>query len=78
MKCDVCGIGERRERLIRYSLSIGDRLVVVEHVPACVCDRCGETTLQPDVVERLERMISQSGAPARVLETPVYEFASKG
>ncbi len=76
MKCDVCGIGERREQLIRYSLSIGDKLVVVEHVPAWVCDRCGETTLLPEVVERLERMISRSGPPARVLEAPVYEFAS--
>ncbi len=74
MKCEVCGTGERREQLIRYTLSIGDKLVVVEHVPASVCDRCGETTLQPEVVERLQQTISQSGPPVRVLETPVYEF----
>jgi YgiT-type zinc finger domain-containing protein len=75
VKCEVCGTGERREQLIRYSLSIGEKLVVVEHVPASVCDRCGETTLAPEVVERLQNTISTSRTPVRVLETPVYEFA---
>lgn len=75
MKCEVCGTGERREKLIRYSLDMEDRLVVVEHVPASVCDHCGETTLSPEVVERLQHTIWQSRLPVRVLETPVYEFA---
>ena len=34
MKCEVCTIGNRRQRLIRYNLVIDDRLVVVENVPA--------------------------------------------
>ena len=75
MKCEVCGIGERREKLIRHSLLLEDRLIVVEHVPASVCDHCGETTLTPDVVERLQEMVWQSRPPVKVLETPVYEFA---
>lgn len=75
MKCEVCGTGERKPKLIRYSLSVGDRLVIVEHVPASVCDRCGETTLAPEVVERLQQTIWHSGTPARTVETPVYEFA---
>jgi len=75
MKCEVCGTGERREKLIRYSLDMEDRLVVVEHVPASVCDHCGETSLSPEVVERLQHTVWQSGPPVRVLETPVYEFA---
>ena len=74
MKCEVCKTGEREERLIRYSVSIGDRLVVVEHVPASVCNKCGETTLTPDVFERLQKTISASRAPDRIMETPVYEF----
>ncbi len=74
MKCEVCGTGEPREQLIRYSLSIGDKLVVVEHVPAWVCNRRGETTLRPEVVERLQNTISPSRTPVRILETPVYEL----
>jgi len=45
-----CTAGERRPQLIRYSLSMADRLILVDHVPAEVCDRCGEVTLSPDVV----------------------------
>jgi YgiT-type zinc finger domain-containing protein len=74
MKCEVCGMGERQEQLIRYSLLLEDKLVVVEQVPASVCDHCGETTLTPEVVERLQQMVWQSRPPVKVLETPVYEF----
>ncbi len=75
MKCEVCGTGEREDKLIRYSLSIRDRFVVVEHVPASVCNRCGETTLTPEVVERLQKTVSTTRTPDRMIETPVYEYA---
>jgi YgiT-type zinc finger domain-containing protein len=75
MKCEVCGIGERQEKLVRYSLLLEDKLVIIEQVPASVCGHCGETTLTPDVVERLQQMVWQSRPPVKMLETPVYEFA---
>ena len=75
MTCEVCAVGERRSQLIRYSLTIGDPMILVDHVPAEVCDRCGEVTLTPDVVERLQKTVWQRDPPARVIETPVCEFA---
>ena len=75
MNCDVCAIGERGAKLIRYNLPTADGLILVDHVPAEVCDRCGEVTLSPDVVERLQRTVWQRQPPTRVIETPVYEFA---
>ncbi len=74
MKCEVCGRGERRDKRIRYSLPLGDKLLVVENVPAIVCDRCGEITLSPAVTERLRQTVWESRRPARVIETEVYEF----
>ena len=76
MICEVCGVGTRRDQLIRYSLSIGEGLIVIDHVPAIVCDHCGEISLRPEVVDSLQRTIWQKRPPARVIETPVYEFAS--
>ncbi len=76
MKCEVCGIGEREEELISYHLLVADKLVVVEHVPATVCSHCGETSLAPDVVDRLQQTVWQSGPPVKTLATPVYEFAA--
>lgn len=74
MRCEVCGVGERQEKAIRYCLAVGEQFVVVENVPAFVCDRCGETTLQPNVVERLQNTVWSSNRPVRLLETRVYDF----
>ena len=74
MKCEVCAAGVRRPELIRYNLSVGDRLILIEHVPAEVCDRCSEITLSPGVVDKLQQTIWLQGPPARVIDTPVYEF----
>ncbi len=75
MKCEVCGAGERRERQIRYPITIDDKFIVVEHVPAIVCDNCGEISLKPDVVAQVQKAIWGRGKPDRVIETEVYEFS---
>lgn len=75
MRCTVCAVGEVNPKLVRYSLSFEEKLVVVEHVPANVCDNCGETSFTPDVVEKLQETVWHSRKPVKTLETPVYEFA---
>ena len=81
MTCEVCGSGVREERLIRYNLSIpndqgNDELIVIDHVPAIVCPNCGEVSFRPDVVETLQGIAWSKRKPSRVIEAPVYEFAS--
>jgi YgiT-type zinc finger domain-containing protein len=73
MTCDVRGAGERKLQEIRYTLTIGERLVVVDRVPAEVCDRCGEISLAPAVVERLQHAVWKE-RPSKMVETEVYEF----
>ena len=74
MKCDVCGIGDRERKEIRYTLTIEDRLVVIDHVPADVCPNCGEISFSPEVAERLQQTAWGSRQPSRSIETQVYEF----
>lgn len=50
------------------------RFFVFEHVPALVCDGCGEYILSDEVVEKLEK-ITEIGTPVRKIDTPVYDFA---
>lgn len=76
MKCEVCTIGNRNQQLIRYNLTVGDRLVVVEEVPAAVCDNCGEISIAPDVASRLQKTIWERKTPARTMEAAVYEFSN--
>lgn len=75
MTCEVCGRAERQDRLIRYSLSMGERMVVVDHVPAEVCPNCGEVSILPDVAQQLQETVWQQQAPVRMIETAVYEYS---
>ena len=75
MTCEVCTIGNRRLQLIRYNLAVDDRLVVVENVPADVCDNCGEISIEPKVATQLQKTIWERKTPARWIEAAVYEFS---
>jgi YgiT-type zinc finger domain-containing protein len=76
MKCDVCAVGERLEELIRYHVELDGKLVVVEHVPALVCDRCGEISIAPQVASSVHRTVWGNRPPMRAIETPVYEYGA--
>ena len=58
-----------------YTLERDGRFVLVEHVPARVCRETGEQYFAPETVEHLQVLIKSKKTPARVIETPVYEYA---
>jgi len=47
--------------------------VIVDHVPAEVCNVCGDVLFTPETVEQLERILRERHAPVRT--APLYEFA---
>lgn len=63
------------DELVTYTLEVEGRWVVVEKVPARVCRETGEKSFSPETVEHLSRLIHGRKPPARIVETPVYEFA---
>ena len=63
------------ETEVTYALEREGKFFLVEHVPARVCRETGEQFFAPDTVERLQAMVNNGEKPARVIETPVYEFA---
>ncbi|HXJ39471.1 MAG TPA: YgiT-type zinc finger protein [Bryobacteraceae bacterium] len=76
MTCDVCAIGERRRQLIRYHVEVDGKLIVVDNVPAIVCDHCGEVSIEPRVATNVQHTVWGGKPPARSLETPVYEYGA--
>ena len=62
------------ERLVTYTQEIGGRFVVIEHVPARVCRETGEQLFRPEIVTKLQTIVRARLKPARVIETPVYDF----
>ncbi len=73
MKCDLCG-GRVIEQKTTYTLKVGERFIMIENVPAKLCQQCGETLYSPDVVERLQKTIWSNRDPEKTIETPVFDF----
>jgi len=62
------------DREVTYTLEIGGKFFIVEHVPARVCLETGEQFFAPETLESLQHIIGEKKAPSRVIETPVFEF----
>ena len=62
------------ETEVTYTLELGGKFYIIEHVPARVCRETGEQFFSPDTVEKIQTMIKGGKKPVRVVETPVYEY----
>ena len=67
---------EQSETLVLYTLIQDGELIVVENVPARIDPETGEQFFSPQTVERLQSIVGDRRRPARIIQTPVYEFAS--
>ena len=63
------------ESEVTYTLEMNGKFYIIEHVPARVCNETGEQYFSPETVERIQSLIKGGKKPAKVIETPVYEFA---
>ena len=63
------------ETEVTYTLELGGRFYIIEHVPAKVCRETGEQFFSPDTVEHVQALIKGGKKPDKMIETPVYEFA---
>ncbi len=55
--CSICHTGRLQKRPITYLEWYGDTLLVVNHMPAIVCDVCGERSYDHDALENLQRLL---------------------
>jgi YgiT-type zinc finger domain-containing protein len=75
--CSLCGDGELRETRVRSAFWEGERLVVVEDIPALVCPSCGEQFFDDSTAIRLD-LLRGAGFPAEMscgeLRVPVFSI----
>ena len=64
------------EQKVTYVIEVDGKLVVVENVPARVCLETGERFFSPKTVEHLQQTAWGQRQPSRVVQTPVFEFAT--
>ena len=73
MKCSIKNCpGEYDSREITHTVRHKGRVVVIDHVPAEVCDVCGDLLVRPETFRHLESLL-KSAQPAS--SAPLYEYA---
>jgi len=76
MRCVFCG-GNLRQACVTFRYEEDNMYLLVEHVPAEVCQQCGEQLYTPEVTEALLRFAAQRTEPIKVIRIPVYDFAAQ-
>lgn len=59
MKCQLCE-GQYQERLIARAYRRDGKVIVVDDVPAEVCNLCGDTLLKPETVQRIQEALARA------------------
>jgi len=79
VSCPRCG-GPTRADTVRTDIWQGDGLIVVEDIPALVCDRCVEQFYSEPVTDALRRLVQEgleSAKPKREMVVRVYSLAGR-
>jgi len=74
-QCHVCGSRERHQEYVNEVFIINGEPVLVEHIPARVCDRCLEISFSRRTTGTVRWLVQGDGEPSRAVQMKVFEFA---
>ena len=75
-KCHVCGNTSARSGFVSEVFTLeGERRALVEHIPAQVCERCGEATFSRETTEKIRRLVHGTGRPGKTVPLDVFALA---
>jgi len=63
------------EKEVTYTLFKDDKFYIIENVPARINPETGEQYFSPATVENIQQIILGEEEPARMIQTPVFDFA---
>jgi HTH-type transcriptional regulator / antitoxin MqsA len=72
--CSVCHSHESREELTQEMFQIDGKYVLVDHIPATVCARCGEETFSRETTEKVRLLVHGQAKPTKSIALEVFEF----
>ncbi|HEU5230633.1 MAG TPA: YgiT-type zinc finger protein [Ktedonobacteraceae bacterium] len=73
MKCSIESCpGEYEQREVVHTVRQGNRIIVIDHVPAEVCAICGDVLFTPETVRKIEILRHTFEPPIRTV--PLYDF----
>jgi YgiT-type zinc finger domain-containing protein len=75
--CDFCLEGSLERRLVREYYRVRKGLVVMENVPAYVCDRCGERYYDANVAKQMRKLSTLGKQIKQRISFPLVRFEGK-
>ena len=74
-KCHVCGNDTAKSELVSEVFSINGRRVLVEKIPAKVCERCGEAIFSRETTEKVRQLVHGTERPTKTVPLDVFALA---
>jgi YgiT-type zinc finger domain-containing protein len=74
-QCHICGNKSAQNEFVSEVFLIEGRRVLVEHIPAEVCERCGEATFASDTAELVRRLIRGGAHPTKTETMDVFALS---
>lgn len=75
MNCRMDCPGTYEAKTILFRGKQNGKAVMIDEVPALVCQVCGDTVLEPDVMRHIEALLHSKEEP--VTQYPVFAFSQK-
>ena len=73
-QCQVCGHTAAKSAFVSEVFNIEGRRVLVEHIPAQVCEHCEEATFSRETTESIRRLVHDA-RPTRTVPLDVFALA---
>ena len=74
MNCTIEGCpGHYERKSVTHTVRHKGEVVVIDHVPAEVCDVCGDVLFSPDTIRHIESILARMPEPDTTV--PLYEYA---
>ena len=71
--CPVCG-GTMEDKIIQIDFRYKEQLVVIDGVPAEVCQKCGEQLISAATSKDIDALLESRTKPVRKITVPVLPF----
>lgn len=73
MKCPECGEKMVSKKTIMHLVHKGET-VVIENVPAMICEQCGEEWIDGKMSEKIDKLLEKQKKPKQYSLTPVFDL----
>ncbi|MBI3268147.1 MAG: YgiT-type zinc finger protein [Planctomycetes bacterium] len=74
MNCEVCGSVSFHAGTVGETFLAAGKMILVEGIPATICDRCSSPSFSAVVAEQLRKLVHGPHTVVRVVEAEVLDF----